>query len=232
MPLEMVEAIVEAWPEVDTFIPQQFGEPLMHPRFIDILAMLKAKGKRVLFYTNGSLLSGEKAAAVAELLTDGDSVIFSVEGGCAEEYESIRKGLKFDTVAANVAAFQGMKRAGVVTEARMTDVREFDAERGKAFWSRLVDTVWVVPEEPFGRPVAGHQENRYDSRTCGDPNGDMIVLPNGDVVLCCADAAGRFPLANIRDGIREAWDALDRWRHEAHPLCKTCHVQWVNEEKP
>jgi MoaA/NifB/PqqE/SkfB family radical SAM enzyme len=227
MSIETVAAIVEAFPEVDTFIPQQFGEPMLHPRFVDIVRLLKARGKRVLFYTNGSLLAGDILDAMVEMLGPGDSVIFSVEGSTAEQYESIRKGLSFAAVSANIAAFQARKR-GVKTEVRMTEVREFPADT--AFWQSRVDEVWTVPEEPFGRSVKGHQETRYDSRTCGDPNGDMIVLPNGDVVLCCEDAAGREPLANIRDGIREAWGALERWRHEPHPMCAHCHVQWVNEE--
>ena len=53
------------------------GEPLVLPGIMDVLALLKGKGFEVSLLTNGTLVDGEKARRLADLL---DSAQVSVEG--------------------------------------------------------------------------------------------------------------------------------------------------------
>jgi len=230
MPLSMVARILDELPTVRDVHPYKFGEPLLHPRFLDIVRMLKDRGRRVALYTNGSLLSGALRDGLAEMLDEDDMLSFSVEGSDRQTYEHLRRGLSWDVLIENVDAWQAVKRAK--SEARLTAVRESDAQRDLAFWSGRVDQAWAVPEEPFGRPVRGHFDIRFDSRTCHETNEDMAVLYNGDVVMCCGDCWGKFPVGNVRDGALAAWNspAMTRCRSEAQEICSHCLAQWVNEE--
>ena len=233
MPLSLVEEIIDAFPSTPEVQPHLFGEPFLHPQVLDIFDAIKSRGKRLIEYTNGSVLAGDILDGVCSMLTPGDIMSFSVEGYDRESYESMRPGLKWDRLLANIAEFQAKKPAGVKSELRMTEVREIDTAKAKAFWTGKVDLVWSVPEEPFGRSVKGHYKVRYDSRTCKQTHKDLTVRHNGDVVMCCVDSIGEHPIGNATtEPIRDIWfgAAFQAVRTRAHESCSHCLAQWVNEE--
>lgn len=79
---------------------QGLGEPMMHPRFFDMVAYAKAKGVQVTTNTNLMLLNPRRAALC---ITSGlDCVHVSVDGASAEIYERIRVRAHFDKVAGNI----------------------------------------------------------------------------------------------------------------------------------
>ena len=67
---------------------QGLGEPMMHPRFFDMVAYAAGKGIRVTTNSNLTLLNERRAAAcVASGL---DCLHVSIDGATAETYERIR----------------------------------------------------------------------------------------------------------------------------------------------
>jgi MoaA/NifB/PqqE/SkfB family radical SAM enzyme len=76
------------------------GEPLMHPRFFDMVDLARDRGVRVSFITNGSLLSPE---TVDRLLRSGavEKVSISLESADGDTFRAIRGG-KLEKVVAGI----------------------------------------------------------------------------------------------------------------------------------
>ncbi len=84
-----------------------WGEPLLHPRLIEIINIVKKKGAKVGFTTNATLLDNEVSEKLIK--SDLDFIDFSVDGGSQETYEQIRMGAKFDDVINNIKNFIKIK---------------------------------------------------------------------------------------------------------------------------
>jgi radical SAM protein with 4Fe4S-binding SPASM domain len=106
---ERFRALVDALPGLERVTLQGLGEPLMAPDLFAMLAYGRARGIRMGFNTNATLLTG----AMAERLLDAvpDWLCVSIDGATAATYESIRDGARFDRVARNVRRFVALMRA-------------------------------------------------------------------------------------------------------------------------
>jgi MoaA/NifB/PqqE/SkfB family radical SAM enzyme len=106
------------------------GEPLMHPRFFDMLAAARARGIVVSMITNGSLLTAE---AVAELVRGGvEKISISIESADPDRFRAIRGGKLekvIDGIARLVAAKQGhaLPRVGFSVTMLRSKANELDA---------------------------------------------------------------------------------------------------------
>ncbi len=86
------------------------GETLLHPEFAKMLEILSVKRNEakdfpyVTLLTNATLLHGERTDAILE--TDAvDCVMFSIDGGTKESFESLRSGAKWENILENVNDF-------------------------------------------------------------------------------------------------------------------------------
>jgi MoaA/NifB/PqqE/SkfB family radical SAM enzyme len=81
-----------------------FGEPLFHPRIVEMVADMKAIGARVELITNATLLTAETSRRLVEA---GLNVIWiSLDGARPESYADVRLGAELPKVIANVSAFR------------------------------------------------------------------------------------------------------------------------------
>jgi MoaA/NifB/PqqE/SkfB family radical SAM enzyme len=85
-----------------------WGEPLLNPRFFDMLRMAKEADCSAGFTTNGALLDTAFAETIINLRTDVVSVSFA--GASAKKHESIRVGSDFKQLVHNVCTLGRMKR--------------------------------------------------------------------------------------------------------------------------
>ena len=82
---------------------QGLGEPMMHPRFFDMIAYATARGIRVTTNTNLTLLGPRRAE---RLVTSGLACLHvSVDGATDATYASIRVGGRLQRVLENLRAF-------------------------------------------------------------------------------------------------------------------------------
>jgi radical SAM protein with 4Fe4S-binding SPASM domain len=101
--------LVDALPDLERITLQGLGEPLLAPDLMVMIAYAAARGIRVGFNTNATLLTRARSRA---LIASGlDWLHVSVDGATAQTYESIRDGASFATVCTNVAALTGEVRA-------------------------------------------------------------------------------------------------------------------------
>jgi len=84
------------------------GEPLYHPKIVDMVAQAKQLGSYVELITNGTLLTADLSK---RLLTAGiDMVWVSIDGATPESYADNRIGAKLSEVIENVTQFSKIIR--------------------------------------------------------------------------------------------------------------------------
>jgi MoaA/NifB/PqqE/SkfB family radical SAM enzyme len=91
-----------------------WGEPLLHPRLSEMVAMASAKGCITSITSNGTALNSRNAGELAE--AGMDRLTVSVDGITAETYEALRPGAKFEKVQDNL---KSLSRYVIQTGSRM-----------------------------------------------------------------------------------------------------------------
>ncbi len=83
-----------------------FGEPLSHPRLVDMVATVKALGCNVELITNATLLSMEMSR---RLIDAGLDVIWiSLDGARSESFADVRLGAALPQILENAATFRNV----------------------------------------------------------------------------------------------------------------------------
>ncbi|MBZ8141852.1 radical SAM protein [Rubrivivax gelatinosus] len=100
LPFERFLAWLDEMPQLEHLHLQGLGEPMLHPRFFDMVQAAAARGIRVGANTNLTLLTPERArrcvdGALAELSV-------SLDGASAAVYEAVRQGASFAKVLRNL----------------------------------------------------------------------------------------------------------------------------------
>jgi MoaA/NifB/PqqE/SkfB family radical SAM enzyme len=93
-----------------------FGEPTMHPDFLDLVRMAKETGAAVEMTSNGMRLDREMCLALMDVGLD--RLVVSVDGTQADSFEEIRERASFERVIANL---QELKRLRIRYRGRHGD---------------------------------------------------------------------------------------------------------------
>ncbi|NPV87818.1 MAG: radical SAM protein [Anaerolineae bacterium] len=94
-----------------------FGEPLSHPRILEMLAAAKALGVTVELITNGILLDERLCRELIALRLD--RLWVSLDGATPESYADVRLGAALPQVLANLARLRDLKRQTYSREPRL-----------------------------------------------------------------------------------------------------------------
>jgi radical SAM protein with 4Fe4S-binding SPASM domain len=117
MPLSMLRGLVDELPELRELTLQGLGEPLLSPHLMDMVRYAKARGIRVGFNSNATLLTRRRAD---ELVESGlDWLHASLDGADPETFEGIRAGASFSTVLGNLSGLAAAKRAAGTDRPRL-----------------------------------------------------------------------------------------------------------------
>ena len=227
------------------FLPQGFGEPLLHPLWAQLMTF--ACGMEIhpiTILTNGMLLSGEKMAAVTE---NADIVVVTLDGSSAKTYESVRVNSSFEKVTGNIKNFLRMRGNSerphcVIRIIRMRDTEE-EIETFRTFWSQEIgkgDLVHVSDCIDWAGSVEYRGVYRNRERTKRHPCRmlwkNLTVYHNGQVSPCCYDAEGELIVGDVlSQTLREIWsgDSLRNLRtlhltsqYKKIPICSRCR-NWL-----
>ena len=85
-----------------------FGEPLSHPKIIEMITACKEMGYSVEMITNGSLLTAEVATKLIEIGLDW--IYISLDGPDEDCFSQIRPGASFEDVTCNIRMLQTLKK--------------------------------------------------------------------------------------------------------------------------
>jgi hypothetical protein len=198
MDLDLFKAIIDAAPFVKDVHPNSRGEPLLYPHLFEAIKYCKDKGKRVQFYTNGSLVNRRKAV---KLLNVGlDRIVFSIDDCNPKRFELSRSGLDFYAILRNVRRLVTLRDAifspmQISVRATLTNLNREHQTEIKEFWSfvddfRFVPQIDVLPSEIVKSKLYTTERTLF----CPDPFRVVAVRWDGQPVICCNDWYDNYPI--------------------------------------
>jgi len=99
---------IQALPYPPTVVFGGFGEPLMHPEFVNMVREVKRLNAPVEAITNGMLLDGERAEALID--AGLDTLWVSIDGASPECYADVRIKGDLPRVIENLERLRGLRR--------------------------------------------------------------------------------------------------------------------------
>ena len=156
LPLALVRCQLtrERFPEV-AFVNLcgNYGDPIYHPQFHDVLRHLKGQGFKVRIETNGSYRRAEWWAVTAGILERGDPVTFSIDG-LADTNAVYRVNARWPDIMAAVAALRG--RAWLIWKMIVFRHNQHQTEAARALAGELgFDEFRLIRSGRFGGRWAG-----------------------------------------------------------------------------
>ena len=210
------------------------GEPLCHPRFIEMIRYAKMNGLGpVNFITNGLLMDESRATAVLE--AGVEAVEFSLDALNKETYEVIRKGSSFEAVMRHVTGFIRLRdrlQARTKIFVSIIDQPEAEAELDAfiAYWTPRVDRVITRAYTSIRGLVdttkikAGTHSQRWP---CPDLWKRFFINVDGFAEFCVEDWYDQSIIGNIdKATIKSVWGSPD------YEKIRTLHRQRKFQDVP
>lgn len=219
------------------------AEPTLHPKFDEIIDLLKEGGFHVSVSTNASKIDKHLDA-----LMKVDVLQFSIEGWDKESYEKYRFPLKFDHVYKNIKLFHDKRKEVSKSPSVSTNLlltRETDLTEYMNLWGDLIDDIQIH----FMLEATVYENDRFISKKnekildeyyefhpqqdkfiCGYPFNVLTIAFDGKIALCCNDFSASMEMGNIKEGIAHVYasEQLNSIRKEFYTQtldkCKGCSI--------
>ena len=230
------------------------GEPLTHPRIVDMVAYARGKGLSVSLLTNATLLTPDKAEG---LIAAGlNRIVFSFEGSTPELHEKVRRRSNYHRTMRNILGFLEMNcRADRPVFVCMSMVKssytEEDVETYKEYFYALpIDTVFVNPLLTLsgGSPIGDERApeslaQQKVQNVCRMPWMNMAISWDGQISPCIIDYNESHIVGDTtKESLLDIWNnSLYRkfrlshlsgdfsWIEEQGPLCASCNIPYDPE---
>ena len=223
------------------------GETFMHPDFIGILELIGSYKKKyknfpkVKIITNTMLLNEEISKKIIDMEVL-DYIGFSIDGGSKEEYERLRSGGKFDIVKKNIETFLKLNKGKIETmiNCLVPLNKPLNIDWMSEDFKNLINSVDFYklnyPMYTAGKKVTGYSSDfkfiKTNKRICLAMLQGLVVIQNGDVLFCCNDLNGEYPIGNLnKNTLSEICNSEERKElvrtffkdRNQIPLCKNCN---------
>ncbi len=178
-----------------------FGEPLLDKRLEDRVRYAKDKGlPKVKIFSNGSLLTGDRARGLIE--AGLDEVKISFDGATKEEFEQIRVPLKFDRVVENIKRLVALRdEMQSPLRVKVACCSTTDKQGTMRSLEQIVDGFSFGKIHNWGGDDSTEsdspQSNGRVRKPCSRLWRTFTILSSGDVALCCLDYDGRVVLGRV-----------------------------------
>jgi len=184
-----------------------FGEPLLDKNLAKRVRYAKQKGiKRVAIFSNGSLLTADKAN---ELVDAGlDRIKVSFDGATQEEFERIRPPLKFDIIIENIkelVRIRNLKKSQL--KIKVACCSTSDKSETIRSLENCVDGFSFGKIHNWTDTGMDHAEKSAIRKPCSRVWRTFTVLSSGKAALCCLDYEGQVILGDLNTAsISEIWN--------------------------
>lgn len=218
------------------------GEPTLHPQFIDCIKYAKKKGiGEVSTLTNASKLTSDFFEEIA--LAGLDWITVSIDG-LNENYENIRRPLKFADTLQKIKAAKAVKEklSQHKPVVKIQGIWPAIKEDPEAFYNTFAPYVDEIAFNPLIDYLGNDEDIIYeDNFSCPQHYQRLIVAANGEVMMCSNDEKGLTILGDAnKQTIYEIWHGTHlnsiRELHKKHhgfkeiPLCRECYLPRKTEE--
>jgi Fe-coproporphyrin III synthase len=159
-------ATIDTLPQLERVVFTSFGEPLTHPRILDMIEAVRKRGLEVTVGSNGLLL---KPRIARELIRLGvDRLMISIDGGRPETYQNVR-GAQLSPIVENIIKLNELKHEMgklfpsvgvefVIMQSNASELGELAALATRLNISRvLVSNVLPYTEDMRAEVLYGHE---------------------------------------------------------------------------
>lgn len=196
----------------------RWGEPTMHPKYIETIEKVKDAGAAVHINTNGSLLD---EAQIKKLIDMGlDSIKFSFQGADEGTYNEMREGGDYNRLLETVRLMYRLRGdrpypyiqiSTTLTGETIEQINNFkhDIEGCCDYYNigytklnhlNVGDMKIDEKEKEKIRQLQQREKTHHIySEVCPEAFDKLSVNWNGDVTLCCEDYDGYLIIGNILD---------------------------------
>ena len=190
------------------------GEPLLHPKIIEMIGYIKQQGLAVHLTTNGMLLTRDMALGILNSGVDlADHFTFSILGSSKEIHEKVMERVKHEQVLENIDTFlklrKEMRASGPIIETIFYPMPEnrHEATAYLGMFKGYVDHARMAPR--ISQSFANHNAGRAipsaaRRKPCSHLQERLTVFWNGDVTLCHHDINGEWVFGNLEH--RSLWE--------------------------
>jgi radical SAM protein with 4Fe4S-binding SPASM domain len=200
---------------------QRAGEPLLDKKIYRRVKQLKDGGiKHVAISTNASGLNEKNARALLE--AGIDEVMLSIDSVVKDKYETLRVGLNYDQVMANIRRYFKLRdEIRPASQIRVRAVCVFDPDKEQHevlswenFWRPMKkphDRIYMKRVHSWGNQMQVNGAPSPESEVlhpCIIPWSTMHMTAMGTIALCPHDYDGKANLGDINThSIAEVWRA-------------------------
>lgn len=189
------------------------GEPMLHPKAVELIEYAKKVGAKIGLITNGSRFNEDNTNRLVE--AGIDVIEFSVDAGDSDTYSLVRPGLKWDVLIENIERLVRVRNKLKGTTkiiASIINQKNVDVNKAESFWTSKVDN---VQKRKFLTWGIGDPSKSADPSPYLDPS-QLVPCPfiferlnidsRGKVMVCGFDIAASTDMGNVHDkSIKEIW---------------------------
>jgi radical SAM protein with 4Fe4S-binding SPASM domain len=189
------------------------GEPMLHPKVVELMEYAKKVGAKIGLITNGSKFTEESTRRLLE--AGVDMIEFSVDACDPVTYQRVRAGLDWDVMVKNINRMVEMRNSmGSPSRIIASGVNQkgVDIDEVVKFWEPLVDNfqkrkylTWGI-NDPSQSADSTPYINPKDAVPCPFIFERLNIDSRGKVMVCGFDIAADTDMGNIHEkSIKEIW---------------------------
>ena len=193
------------------------GEPMLHPQAVEFLVYAKEKGCKIGLITNGSKFNEESSRAL--LYAGVDMIEFSVDACREEDYEIVRKGLKWDILNKTIQRMVQMRNqlkspAKIICSG--VNQKQVNIDEVEKYWVEKMGVDYFIKRKflTWGKNTKLDDTRSADSSSYLDT--DEVPCPfiferlnidgRGNVMVCGYDISSNTEMGNVNtESIRDIW---------------------------
>lgn len=230
----------------------RWGEPTMHPKYLEIMKIIKDTGCLVHFNTNGSFLNKESMLELLRIHVD--SIKFSFQGADEATYNEMRYGGSYCRLLENLRMMWEIRGDNPVPFIQVSTTLTSETEAQKEEFKRDIENYcdyynigytnlthlavdkMDVDETEKEKIRALQKKERIQhvyQAVCNEAFDKLSINWNGDVTLCCGDYDNFMLVGNLLDmDLREIFNSrsADAYRqiilnkqYSKIKCCSTCY---------
>ncbi len=225
------------------------GETLLHPKRVELFARIQEHKvifekynrtfPKIILLTNGMLLREKLARELLELKVL-DEVGFSLDGGSPQAFEEMRVNAKWERFAENVKSFSTLrdeidarvKTFGICIVPEPHPLNDGWMHPDFQEVARLLNSVEYRRLHDWGGQVEIGESSIVNKKGCSMLMDQMVILPTGEVTVCCNDLNGEGVVGNVlEESLYQVYTGEKRMRYvkllregrkEELDLCREC----------
>jgi len=214
----------------------RWGEPFLHPHIIEFCKQIKEKELILHITNNGNVISESHMKGLIECGLD--SIIFSMQGATAEEYEYMRRRGSYSKLYNNIMKLlelRGDEDKPFIRVSSTISERDSDESVQKFidYWKNIVDAVGIGRTNMVR--IDGKKPKWAKYSPCTEVYQKLSVDYDGKVSACCGDYDNLLTIGDLSEpysSLSKIWDVnskltwirntLKEMNHKQFTLCKDC----------